>query len=345
MKGLNGVGGEVISQIIANRPYNSPQDVIDKINANKTVMLSLIKAGAFDQMMDRMSTMKWFITICSEPKNKLTMANLNALLEKDLLPDEFSFERRVFNYNRGLKKMCKSDEHPGFYDLKDKYYDFYEQHFDVDDLVVNGNILLDIKKWDKIYAKCMVPVKAWLTENQDYVLEQFNDILFQEQWNKYASGNISSWEMTSLGFYAHQHELCHIDRQKYGLSDFNSLCEQSQWPVTQVQRICGTVIAKSDLKSTVTILTPDGEVVDVKFNRDLYAYYNRRISDIQPDGTKKLLEEGWFAKGTLVIICGYRRGNMFTAKKMKGNEVMYRLTVDAQYNINELYSKRVGDNE
>lgn len=345
MKGLNGVGGEIVSQIITDRPYVDPQDFLDKTGVSKTVMLSLIKAGAFDAVMNRMKCMRWYIALCSEPKSKLTMANLNALFEKNLVPDRFSFERRVFNYNKGLKKTCKSADHPGFYELNGRYYDFFAANFDVDDLTVNGNVLLDAKRWDKIYASSVAPLKKWLTDEQEDVLCAFNDTLFQEQWDKYANGNISSWEMASLGFYSHKHELEGIDPVKYGLKDFNSLSEQVQWPITNIQRICGTVIAKSDLKSTVTILTPYSGVVDVKLNRDMYAYYNRRISEVMPDGSKKVIEEGWFSKGSLLIVCGYRRGNMFVAKKFKGSETIYRLFVDENYNIIGITGNRSGENE
>lgn len=341
MKGLNGVGGEVINQIIADRPYADPDEFLEKTNVSKTVMLSLIKAGAFDSMIDRIQCMKWFISICSEPKAKLTMANMGSLLEKNLVPQELLFEKRLFNFNKGLKKTCKSEEHPGYYLLNDRYYSFFEKHFDTDDLTINGDILLDVKKWDKIYAKAITPLKKWLVDNQEEILEEFNETLFRQQWDRYATGNISSWEMTSLGFYAHRHELDGISMERYGLSDFNCLSEQTQWPITNVQRICGTVIAKNDLKSTVTILTPHSGVVDVKMNRDLYAYYNRRISEVGSDGVKHVIEDGWFSKGTLLIVCGYRRGNMFVVKQIKNNKAMYKLETDENYTITELYSERM----
>ena len=34
-----------------------------------------------------------------------------------------------------------------------------------------------------------------------------NQTLFDEVNNKYALGNISSWEMDSISFYYHEHEL------------------------------------------------------------------------------------------------------------------------------------------
>ena len=44
-------------------------------------------------------------------------------------------------------------------------------------------------------------------KNQKQMLTDFNNQLFQEQWDKYALGSYSTWEMESLGTYEHEHEL------------------------------------------------------------------------------------------------------------------------------------------
>ena len=50
MKALSNVGGPIIEQIIANRPYVSIADFMNKCSLNKSAMISLIKAGAFDKL-------------------------------------------------------------------------------------------------------------------------------------------------------------------------------------------------------------------------------------------------------------------------------------------------------
>ena len=47
----------------------------------------------------------------------------------------------------------------------------------------------------------MDDARDWLKENQTAILNQYNNLLFQETWDKYATGNISAWEMESLCFY------------------------------------------------------------------------------------------------------------------------------------------------
>ena len=50
--------------------------------------------------------------------------------------------------------------------------------------------------------------------------------------------------------------------------------------------------------------------------KDYFARYNKRISEIMPDGTKKIRENGFFQRGTLVMVNGYRRGRNFCSKSL-----------------------------
>src|SRR5699024_2145693 len=103
------------------------------------------------------------------------------------------------------------------------------------------------------------------------MLEKFNNLLFQESWNKYAKGNISSWEMESLCFYYHEHELKNVNSQKYGLINFFDLPTEpiietvfkrngKDIPIFKTFKIVGTVINKNDNKSSITLLTLFGVV-------------------------------------------------------------------------------------
>ena len=42
--------------------------------------------------------------------------------------------------------------------------------------------------------------------------------------------------------------------------------------------------------------------------------FNRQLSEVQEDGTKKITEKGWFTRGTKVMVTGFRRDDMFVAK-------------------------------
>ena len=113
MKALGGINKDVIDLIIANRPYASFKDFMNRIKLNKTAMISLIKGGAFDRLESewatemgihpRLATMIYYLSIVSEPKSRLTLQNFNGLLQRNLIPDELDLQKRVFNFNKYLK--------------------------------------------------------------------------------------------------------------------------------------------------------------------------------------------------------------------------------------------------
>ena len=348
MKALNGVGSPIIEQIKANRPYVSFKDFLNRCPLNKTAMISLIKAGAFDNLEPdtkgiepRIFIMAYYLSLTSEPKKKLNLQNFNGLINLELIPEELSFQKRVFNFNKYLKEHKWKDNDINYYFMPHEYaINFYLNNFDSEsiDRVVNGIPIVEQKKWEKIYQGVMDAARDWLKENQEQILEEVNQKLFQAEWNKYAKGNISSWEMSSLCFYYHEHELKNINNKKYGIVDFNQLSSVPrvdyffkrngvQIPIYKLYRIAGTVIGKNDTRHSVVLLTTSG-VVTVKLTRDYYAMFNRQISEVNENGEKKVKEKGWFTRGTKLLVTGYRRDDTFVAKKYKstGGHQLYKIT-------------------
>lgn len=334
MKALSGVGTPIIEQIINNRPYVNFKDFLHRCPLNKTAMLSLIKAGAFDNLEiewakelnveSRMLIMVYYISKICEPKTKLTLQNFNGLVQRNLIPESLDFQRKVFEFNKYLKTKKKGE----YYYLNNIAQQFYNKHFDLDKLnYINGTLFILQKDWDKIYKTEMDIAREWLKENQKEVLKEFNELLFFDCWDKYATGSISAWEMESLCFYYHDHELINIDTLKYGISDFFSLPEQpivdyffkkgdKNIPIYKLYKIVGTVISKNDAKASISLLTVNG-VVNVKFTKEYYAQYAKQISKTQEDGTKKVIEKSWFQRGTKIMITGMRREDTFVAKRYK----------------------------
>jgi DNA polymerase-3 subunit alpha len=332
MKALGGVNSDVINMIIENRPYENFNDFMIRCPLNKTAMISLIKAGSFDNLETawakelnvepRILIMVYYLSKVCEPKKRLTLQNFNGLIQRDLIPDNLLFQKRVFIFNKYLKANKKVGKYFVFDEACEK---FYSQFFDEEKLnVINGYTCILQTDWEKIYKKEMDSAREWLKENQDEVLREFNALLFQEYWDKYAQGSISAWEMESLCFYYHEHELAHINTYKYGISDFFEMSEQpevdyffkrngKEIPIYKTYKIIGTVISKNDTRSSVSILTTSG-VVNVKFTKEYFAMFNRQISEVQEDGTKKVKEKGWFTRGTKIMITGFRREDTFVAK-------------------------------
>ena len=346
LKGVNKIGGPVIDKIIGGRPYTGIIDFINRCPLNKTQMISLIKSGAFDKVDNdwaseickenpRYAIMAYYISVASEPKKKLTLQNFNGLLKNGLIPEDLFAQQQIFIFNKFLKENKKVGK---YYVFDEGSLNFYSHYFDLNELdVINGITCILQSKWDKIYKREMDEVRCWLKENQEEVLNQYNNLLFKETWDKYATGNVSAWEMESLCFYYHEHELLNIDNYKYGIVNFSSLSEEPvvdyffkrgdrKIPIFKLYRIAGTIISKNNTKASITILTTDG-VVNVKFTKEYYAMFNRQISEKQPDGTKKVLEKGWFSRGTKVLITGFRREDTFVAKTYKATPThqLYRI--------------------
>ena len=347
MKALSNVSQDVINQIISGRPYVSFEDFMHRCPLTKTAMISLIKAGAFDRLEEewaqrvgahpRVLAMVHYLSKNCDAKTKLNLQNFNGLLNKNLIPDELFFEKQVFLMNKHLKttKVGK------YYVLNDKCQEFYNEHFNPDYLeVINGLVCIVAATWDKIYTKAMDGARDWLKQHQEETLKALNDLLFEEVWNKYAQGSVSAWEMEALCFYYSEHELAKVNMQKYGLVHFKDLPSTppvdyyfkrngKEIPIFKTYKIIGTVIAKDDNRSIVTLLTTTG-VVDVKFTKEYYAMYSRQISEKDEDGTKKVMEKGWFRRGEKLMITGFRRDDTFVAKSYThtATHQLYRIELE-----------------
>ena len=164
--------------------------------------------------------------------------------------------------------------------------------------------------------------------------------------------------MDSLSFYYHEHELAHVDKERYLISDFDNLPEEPQIseyyqyrgksrPRFKLTRICGTVLDKDKNKHMISLLTPSG-VVTVKFYKGQFSFYDKQISELNDDGTKTVLEKSWFGRGKKLLITGYRREEQFVPKKYADSA--YRHTLQLINSIDDngilkLQSDRIGEKD
>ena len=342
MKGMLNVGDDLVKLIVDNRPYASPRDFLNKVKINRQSMISLIKGGAFDNMMDRKTCMGWYIWETCDKKKRITLQNMNGLMKYGLLPEDTEdrvLARRIYEFNRYLKAITvPANKLKPYYVLDERATAFLVDIHKEDIICQNGNIFCVLKTdWDKIYQKWMDVFRTWIAENHDDILNSLNKRIFLDDWNKYAKGTISAWEMEALCFYYHEHELAHLNMKRYGFINFFDLPEEpivdrtfmkggKRINMFKLYKICGTCIAKNKVKSTVTLLTTNG-VVDVKFRKEHFALFDKQISARGSDGVKHVVERSWFNRGSMIIVQGFRRDDSFVAKKYasSGGHQLYKI--------------------
>ena len=343
IKGINRINNDLAKSIIDNRPYKDLQDFMSKVKTNKVSMINLIKAGCFDKLEKKARTdiMHNYVDMISDKKQKLTLQNMAMLIKNNCIPEEYKNEVHVYNFNKYLKNFKNLNN----YILDERALTFYEKKYDMDLIKQDekGNFVISQTTWDKIYKKEMEAIKVELKENPA-ILEDLNKKLFNEVWNKYADGSISKWEMDSVCFYYNEHELAHIDKDRYHIENYEDLSEEpiveNVWttkegkeiPIFKLTRICGTVIDKNKTKNLVTLLTDDG-VVGVKIYRAQFSKYDKQISvKDEITGKKTIIERSWFKRGNKLIMSGIRRGDNFVPKVYKKCEFEFPIELITRVN-------------
>ena len=300
-KGISDVGDELIKNIIANRPYSSVEDFIEKCQPQKRQMISLIKAGTFEEFGNKRKIMKDYLYSICPKKVRITLQNMNTLIDYHLIEkDQISY---IYLYN--FNKYIKSLQVPEGYRLDKRAMNFIMKNYP--DINISSGYL-DVKIWKKTYDSEMNGLKDWLKENEERLKDDIQMRDVEEIWNQYCLGNDSAWEMDALGFYYSGHELKNINIKTHSIKNL------TDGNYKNTVDIAGTVLGKEAYKHMVTILTPEG-VIDLKFTGEQFAQYNKTISEVI-NGTKKTLEKSWFIQGTLLLVNGYKSGEIFRVRNL-----------------------------
>lgn len=338
LKGIVGIGDNLIYEIISNRPYNSLEDFLNKIKIDKDQMITLIKSGAFDSFGNRINVMDDYIKKIANTKKRLTLQNVNDLIKCDLLPKTLDFEKKVYNFNKYIRNF--KDKQNKNIVLDQIAQDFYYQHFNIDLLNINSDNIITINEttWKKIYDKHMEKIKIFINNNQQSLLIKINQQIINDLKNKYAKGNINKWSMDSVSFYQQEHELAHVNFNKYNIDNFYTLPKEPEVdysfisskgePINlyKIKKIAGTVIDKNKDKSTITLLTVDG-VVTVKAY-GVMQQYDKQISEIGEDGKKHIIQKSIFTRGNKIIVNGIKKDDLFIAKTYKNTNTHHFLLIE-----------------
>lgn len=369
LKAMNGIGDDIAQSIIQNRPFKSMEDFATRMIDTKIIknsqMVKLIKGGCFTEIdsEDKTKTMKWYLSkYCINPVTSLTLSQFNKIVEYNLIPEELNLAVKMVNFKKyvlddeGLyekwidltkPKIPKRGYHDGHYILDEPSQEFFKEHFTEDSIVdvVDGFYVLSEKKFTKEIDKKIEPLKEWF--NSDDAINKYNQALFDEAWNKHANGTTDAWSMEALTYYDKDHELKNTPEGVYGIVNFFELPEEpvayefytryidgkpKVVPKYAISRIAGTVVQADNNHHSVALLTTHG-LVNIKFSKGHYAFYNKTISEIGEDGKKKTIEGSWLKRGNKLLVSGYRRGEQFIPWIY--NDTIYRHRINLIEHINE----------
>lgn len=373
LAGIAGINSEISKQIISLRPYSSFQDFFIRNSFQGSLVtnskfIQLIKAGCFDEFEpNRVKLMKQYICMSNPPKDKLTSANLSECIAIGAKPPkQFLSPYNFKSYVCSPRFLI--GQHPKFkskklYWLDDKALKYFNANCSglkegtdwyVDD---NGLTIVVDKSLDKLFKPVFNELKAYI--NTPEFLKEYNKSRWRSIYDKLLPNkNPNHWSLEAVSYYSREHELANVNFKDYSIVPFNSLPEEPvfitqnrgkrEWKQYELHRICGTILARNDNNHLLTILTPENDVINVKFYAGLFAKLKAQISE-EHDGVKTVLDKPWLARGVCLVITGYRRGESdFVAKKYRNS--IFPSTVSKIEEINDdgsivMRHKRYGQEE
>ena len=365
-RSMNGIGDDIAQAIIQNRLYTSMDDFAARMLDTKIIhpaqMIKLIKGGCFLTLHnpDRFKTMEWYLrNYCFEPLSKLTMTQLPKMQEFSIVPEQFRNSLNCIKIKQyvlddeGLyklyidpdKKLPKRGYHDRYFILDEVSQPVFNKFFSEDSVidVKDGYYIISEKKFIKECDALIQPLRDWFGSQE--ALDAYNNAFFKSVWEEKASGTEALWNMEACCFYDQKHELANVDEKYYGIVNYFDLPEEpepydwysrkvdGEWkrvPKYRITRIAGTVLRSDNNRHSVALLTCYG-VVNVKFYKGNYAFYNKRISQPLGDGKKKVLEDSWLKRGNKLLISGIRRDDQFFPLIYK--DTIYKHTVYLIKNI------------
>jgi DNA polymerase-3 subunit alpha len=346
------------------------------VSATQATML--IKAGAFDKIESnqREKILEDFLHKLSPERTSINSATIEKVIQKGIVPSDYKTEVRIYRFRsflmnnervqdgntKGIKWHSLDN---GNNSLLDYSINFFMEQFACEmqenkdyKYDEQGNIWVAMGtnrkgSFNDIYKSKMARFEKWL--NSKDCLDIYNRLVFGEIKNESMQGTVSTWEMESMNYYYHEHELANVDKERYCIEDFSTLPEEPEiigttkykgrtYPKFKLSRIVGTVLDRDKTRHSVTILTPTS-VVLIKFYSGQFAFYDKQISIVNDDGKKTILEESWFKRGNKVLVTGFRRGDQFKPKRYKNS--IFSHSVQLIVGVNEdntltLQSERIG---
>lgn len=372
LSAISKINTDIANQIISNRPYTSFKDFYDKNSfqgslITTTKFITLIKSGCFDYFEpNRVKVMKQFIYYSHLMKECLTMANLDEIVKigceipnqllSPILFKKYVCSPRFFHSQHPKfksKKLYWLDERALKYFNKKCINSLQENvdYFYQDDLT----LIVD-KSIEKIFKPVTEELKTFI--NTPKFIKEYNKQSMRKRYNELVPNqDPNHWSMETCSFYSNEHELSHIDRERYNISLFDELPEEPKFITKkwgkrefkqyELSQIAGVVLDRKDANHLLTILDVNNNVVQCKFVSENYSWYKRQISIPDGKGGKTVVDPSWFKRGQGLILTGYRYGeNDFRVKAYKSSiynhKVQKIVSVNNETGEMEIQSYRYG---
>ena len=374
--GISGINSDIVSQILSNRPYTSFTDFYNK-NAykgslvTKSKFIQLIKAGCFDEFEpDRRIVMRQYFILSTPNVTSLTMNNIGQIkaarvpIPKSII-GPYNFRKYV------CSRQFKFGPHPKFKsktlywldDMAQRYFNArcknsltegVDYWFDSD---AENWVVVD-KSLEKLLAPSIETLKDYI--NTPEFLDKFNKARAKQSMIESVDGlDVNRWAFSSISFYPNEHELSHIDRERYNISLFNELPEEPkfitksygkrEWKQFALSQIACTVIDKNDNHHMLIVLDIGNNVIQCKFNAEVYSFYKAQLSETDSNGNKIVMDKPWFRRGQTLILTGVRMGvDDFRVKSYKNSIYNHKVlrvdSIDNETGEVEITSYRYGQN-
>lgn len=370
--GIAGINQDISNQILTHRPYTSFEQFYQThaykgslITSSK--FIQLIKSGCFDEFEpNRIKVMKQYILYSSEPKTELTMANLDMAIKigckipKQML-SPYNFRKYVCSssFFYGVHPKFKSKK---LYWLDDKAQKYFNKNCkdqlqeNVDWFYQDDMMLVVDKSLKKLYKPVIDELKTYI--NTPEFIKEFNRQVMRKRYNELVPNqDVNHWSFETCSFFAKEHELAHIDRERYNIDLFDELPEEPrfvtkrwgkrEWKQYELAQIAGVVLDRNDNNHLLTVLDMNNNVVQCKFDANAYSFYKQQISEPDGQGGKTVVDPSWFKRGQGLILTGVRMGeNDFRVKAYKSSifrhKVQKIVSVDNETGEMEIQSYRYG---
>ena len=342
---IAGINNDIANQIISNRPYTSFKDFYVKNSYDGSLItnskfVTLIKAGCFDEFeRNRIKVMKQYVLYSHTMKTNLTMANLDEAIKIGC-----NIPKSMLSPVRFKKYVCSKQflygQHPQFrskklYWLDNKALKYFNKNC-INELVENQDyfyqddmMLVVDKSLEKLYKPVMDELKAHI--NTPEFIKEFNRQVMRKRYNELVPNqDVNHWSFETCSFFAKEHELAHIDRERYNIDLFNELPEEPrfvtkrwgkrEWKQYELAQIAGVVLDRNDSNHLVTLLDINNNVVQCKFVAENYSWYKAQLSEPDGNGGKIVVDPSWFKRGQGLILTGVRMGESdFKIKSYKSS--------------------------